>query len=514
MADNVGPRAASPLDVLGEQTAEGQSTKAKPSDTVYQPGQLGDATLSSPLQQLADAFPGKSMPIVLDSTDGLPRPVDVPAAVIAPFSHETQVCIEDDREWVEVFHGEPFFVATGDSIGRDSRVPGVFKRERFYENGDPRNRRKVAKTKVHFRFGVAVAEGGVTGAHFPVRPVRPRCIHYDEQMMSDAEFGDLIPMFRYCSAMRTVGGAKMGLFDQPVFSCSMRSPHDAESFARIQRANERKMEQGRNRVFLPMFQLDAPTDWRAIAVQHTPFRATIDMGPGIAGKVHILSPEYPEAFKDGYHPPVIVLADKHWQPEDPYYGERVRQSDGQRWGATSQRNAILRLKLNDPGIVLESDAAMWPETTDMVTATRLFQFAQACGTRLKGGEEIPAGDVAIVGGDPLGVGAFFAAVILFYARLGEFQNGLDALDFVKSSLVLDEDKSKVVPSMTHRTFLRVRLQQSQVMPLAKDTRFPDLSQEQLANPQPPKAATESPPEPKPDVTFASPDPTPDSNPKD
>lgn len=451
--------APSPLDVLGEHTPQASTHVSKNTPTSYQHGALGDVPIGGPLQALRDAFPGTALPIVEDPTDGLPRPADNPVEDVAPFNHESQVCIEDDRQWVEVFVGEDedLHMLPGAAPFEDMFDQSILVRQEPYTSkGAAKQRRVFPKSQVTYLFGVACVpdpDGSIDSdgdvVHYAVRPIRPACKHYNAQILAQSDIQGAIPLLRFCAYHRTVGGAQWSLFDQPVLACTARSPRDPESDARVARREERKMEEGRNRVYLPMFKLDEPMDWWGLAKQYSPRRITIPMGKGT---LHLITPEFPQAFADGY-PKAIVLPDKQWQPEDPHYVGRERPSDRQRWGAQGQGNAIMRLTLNDPTIELESQASLWPDIPDQVTGINLPRYANACAQMLREGH-----DIAVVGGDLMGIGAFFASCILFHLRLGMYRNGLDALDVIKPFLVDNPaEQEKAVPSFAHRTYLRIRL---------------------------------------------------------
>jgi hypothetical protein len=98
------PNPDSPLDEpLAESAA--QDCDAKPEETdvraVATEARFGDTEVS-PRDEVAEQFPLEPLNAYIDQ-DGLPTIGDVQLSTAAPFDREHLVCLEDDREYVEVF---------------------------------------------------------------------------------------------------------------------------------------------------------------------------------------------------------------------------------------------------------------------------------------------------------------------------------------------------------------------------------------------------------------------------
>lgn len=178
---------------------------------------------------LDEAFVSEPIPVVIDPTDGLPRPVDDfdRSKLAPPFNHESFVCMEDDRAWVEVFTDED------DRSWGGSFLTAV--RSRWDESGDERERRQFSPSQVVEKWGSKWArdpEG--SEAYIPVRPIRPGCVHYTRTVFCAdpsipvGTFGSQ-DLHRTCMARRSVGGAFMSLRDEAVYACEIRQPRDEKS---------------------------------------------------------------------------------------------------------------------------------------------------------------------------------------------------------------------------------------------------------------------------------------------
>lgn len=90
-----------------------------------------------------------------------------------------------------------------------------------------------------------------------VEPIRPPCQDYVRQEAPFQHNGAHSAFLRLCSARRTTEGAFMSVADSGMFACSMRSPRDLESERRLDDFDQKKIAQGRERVFLPIARSDA-----------------------------------------------------------------------------------------------------------------------------------------------------------------------------------------------------------------------------------------------------------------
>lgn len=87
-----------------------------------------------------------------------------------------------------------------------------------------------------------------------VDPIRPPCRHYVRQQGSFHLNAANKKYYRLCSARRTTEGTFMTVSDTGMWACDMRDPYDAESVKTLDEFDKLKVEQGRTRQHLPMFQ--------------------------------------------------------------------------------------------------------------------------------------------------------------------------------------------------------------------------------------------------------------------
>lgn len=206
-----------------------------------------------PMDEISEQFPLVQIGVARDPTDGLPVPMDTQVALaIAPrFSMDSVVCLEDDREYVEMFEselkaslGSPGDLFRSDIAGRV--LAGVYVsldkavffdvRDAFETDGQSRARRRFPKSEVVSRWGFSLVDAH-DGTFVPVRPARERCKFYQRQVFANddvpdpRDYGHQI-IFRNCTARRSVGGAFMSLRDEAVYACDYRTPHDPASIER------------------------------------------------------------------------------------------------------------------------------------------------------------------------------------------------------------------------------------------------------------------------------------------
>jgi len=85
------------------------------------------------------------------------------------------------------------------------------------------------------------------GAWVPVEPIRPPCKHYARQQ-TQADFNPEVRVqLRVCTARRSTEGAFMGLRDLAMWACELRDPPRLECIDELDKFDEMKMKQGRNR---------------------------------------------------------------------------------------------------------------------------------------------------------------------------------------------------------------------------------------------------------------------------
>jgi hypothetical protein len=225
------------------------------------------------MAELDDAFPVEPIPVI-KGKDGLPEIVTPPieAAFAVPFTYETTVCIEDEREYVEIFREE--LCAHGWRYRDGALVPATLMKDKewqtgssllaqarsqFDEGGRRQKRENAPKEHVHHGWGVCwlIADGRIR----PMRPLRERCQHYRRQVISNddkpdpKQFGHQI-VFRNCTARRSNGGAFMSLMGQGIYSCDYRYPPDESSRELIDQQDQERLEGKAHEILVPMFNVD------------------------------------------------------------------------------------------------------------------------------------------------------------------------------------------------------------------------------------------------------------------
>jgi len=202
-------------------------------------------------EELQDSFRPKTAVVVMSTTDGLPIPADESAEPpIAPaFTIDHVVCVEDDREYVEVFREEQtsgitralaVLIPVWSKALKPSR--GATHRWRYDNEGKEVARRSFDPSRVLERWGVMFVElkkdelvgDEAEGMLVAVRPLRPRCKYYMRQIIlqdgnaDPDEFGTK-KLFRNCMIRRSVGGAFMSVSDEAILACDYRDPPEPNS---------------------------------------------------------------------------------------------------------------------------------------------------------------------------------------------------------------------------------------------------------------------------------------------
>lgn len=464
---------------LGEHNEIAQSKTGERNEVGFKRGALDEQATMRPSDQWADMFNGRAAPIITDPNDGMPRPADMPASDIAPLSEDTLVCMADERTWVEMFEEEinedPARLViiekswVGSKESHYARHFWGYMRSRFDAEGVPVVRMRFEPKSVVERFGFKWAR--LDSADTPadkaqpttmvaVRPIREACSRYKRQLAGADDLAGVTTIWRYCEALRTVGGAYLQVNDEAIYACELREPRDPSTEASIRAFDERKMRQGKERVYLPMFS-HAPVDWLTVSNQFKREHYVIELGPGL-GRIHLHTPECNDSVQAGM-PKTIVLADKSWAPDDTFYVRRALSGGEGYWGEAGRGCRIARMALNDPFTLVSSTneeiektaaiAKAWPDMHDSVSAEALRYWQRECGRLLEAGE-----DVAIIVGDARGIGMFLAAVFTWHVSSLDLKSGLDALDYVSVRASDVEDIRKTfVPSFVHRTYLSLRL---------------------------------------------------------
>lgn len=212
------------------------------------------------MDQVFDEFPIEPIPVVMGA-DGLPEIVtgDPRDAQAIPFTYETQLCLEDDREYVEMFEEE--------MIERGWLPPLSSMRIRIQSkydgDGRLRERRVFPEEEVESRWGMLFRREPSSAAcdaplFIPVRPRRERCRHYRRQVFSnDSQPDPSMPghqiVFRVCTARRSNGGAYMSISNEGIYACDFRDPPDLESRSHQDEKDKRKLRERPDKVHLPLF---------------------------------------------------------------------------------------------------------------------------------------------------------------------------------------------------------------------------------------------------------------------
>lgn len=245
-----------------DRDASPDESEASPTRCENRPGERDGGTEESEFEmsdELHEQFPVEQIPIGTDPMDGMPVPMtgDPQDALAIPFTYETQLCIEDDRQFVEMFEGE-FFRPDQMVQKTEAQV-----RLRYEDDGAARERLVFQPSEVIERWGKQfVMSAGMK--LIPVRPFRERCIHYKRQVFSNDNQPDMSKpghqlVFRVCAARKSNGGACMSLRDEGVYQCDFRDPPD-ERTTRVQDAKDRhKLVERPDLVLLPLFHMPGDT---------------------------------------------------------------------------------------------------------------------------------------------------------------------------------------------------------------------------------------------------------------
>jgi hypothetical protein len=235
----------------------------------------------TPGQEVMVAHPADGMPVPSHELGGTKLPLD------PHFSYE-HVCVEDDREWVEIFceEFEPEVKAPLPRLGHEPNA--VITRIKWKQGGVERARMKFPRDRVQDRWGMTFVE--LTRDEFvaldansvrptaaidhpgardlalraymlPVRPIRPKCVHYKRQLFNTDGLDPDEPggKTRYdnCThpCRRSIGGASMSLRGQIVFACDYRSPAHPESVEQYLDDKDRE-RLGALHELVPLFAMD------------------------------------------------------------------------------------------------------------------------------------------------------------------------------------------------------------------------------------------------------------------
>ncbi len=224
-----------------------------------------------PSDDIDDSFVVTPDPMVISSVDHLPIAVDAPLALAPAFTIDNVVCIEDRRQYVEVFDEE---------TGPHPEVSGSFlktfvSRSSYAFDGIERERMVFEPSRVQKRFGLEFVDLGdqannsdfrrnsTSEKMLMVRPIRKQCEHYARQVFATEEqpdpneFGHYT-MHRLCMARRSIGGAFMSLSNEAIYGCSLRSPRDRASEKKhLDDPDQKRIMDRAHETLVPAFQKES-----------------------------------------------------------------------------------------------------------------------------------------------------------------------------------------------------------------------------------------------------------------
>jgi len=197
----------------------------------------------APFDEMLDVFGEPSPGQFVRGADGGPEQIDeTTESDIAPLNEDTLVCMADRRQYM-----------LGDAVVPSGmEIKTVWSRYSTYTL-----REEYARlTDLEAAFG-PLGDGGerrtIDNAKWVlVRPVRPQCEHYVRQILAFQYNARHSIVSRLCAARRTTEGTFMGLSDERIEACTMRSPPDPRSHELIEEFDRNKIQQGRDRVHLKM----------------------------------------------------------------------------------------------------------------------------------------------------------------------------------------------------------------------------------------------------------------------
>lgn len=250
------------------------ASEASPARCQYRQGErtdgVGESSFSAD-EELHESFPIEEIPTVMGA-DGLPEFVepDPEQTQAIPFTWETQLCIEDDREYVEIFRQElsargwrvhqpdQWFTPSGDEVRLSVR-------RRYDSEGRELERERFNPDEVQERWGVFMVpktkkDDGRPQSWLPVRPRRERCVHLRRQVFSNDDVPDPADdghqiVFRVCAARRSNGGAYMSLGNEGIYCCDFREPFDVPSSRLQDQKDKKKLVERPDLLKLPLFNM-------------------------------------------------------------------------------------------------------------------------------------------------------------------------------------------------------------------------------------------------------------------
>lgn len=238
---------------------------ANPSDCIVM-DDAEEGVAFAPFDDFQESFDPGPIKKVLGS-DGLPtQHAPFTGSDVPPLSTETLTCMADESE--HVIRDE-----MGRIMARSSKTPKIMPNGmRFLDRDDLEWTERVPERLVPpskellLQFGHSVLEEDGRTLVL-VEPIRAQCKHYARQFTQLDLNPENKALFRLCTARRSMGGAFMDLSNLAMFSCELRDPPDAKSLASADEFDRKKILQGKNREFLPIFEPARDPDPEVVSAQ-------------------------------------------------------------------------------------------------------------------------------------------------------------------------------------------------------------------------------------------------------
>lgn len=231
----------------------------------------------SPFDEVAEGFANEPLQKVI-GPDGLPTPVDPgQRSDIPPLSLKTLVCMGDFSKFViRGGFGEVIAEFALDEVERSPNGSWRAKRELVLDRASLEIKRIKAFLEKHknedgvqhllnisdqalFTHALGQwsesngAAARMSYGWIEVEPIRPPCRHYVRQITQFEYNPENDVVIRLCSARRTTEGAFMSVRDRKIAACDMREPRDLESEKIIDDFDTRKIKEGAEREYFPIF---------------------------------------------------------------------------------------------------------------------------------------------------------------------------------------------------------------------------------------------------------------------
>jgi len=242
-----------PTEEVGPEESEASATECE-----VLPGALDEPPEGCQvpiLEEVYEPYVPETIQLVPSPIDGLPVPAgeSLELQTAPAYTHENVVCMEDARVWVE------------DRDPHDRKYKEVYPRSAYDDEGAPVPLLQFHPDRVKRLYGSTFVELTTEDAELfykntlgnkaksgvnllRVRPRRPRCEHFQQQLFNIDGVADMRIMFTNCSAKRSVGGAMMSLRDQAVFACTLRTPRDPVSEKLIEEFDAKRLNANVERV--------------------------------------------------------------------------------------------------------------------------------------------------------------------------------------------------------------------------------------------------------------------------